>query len=764
MKSFFFKSGLMAVTLAFALSFTGCSNSDDDPVYKDGCFKYDDKTYNSLNAAIRAALDNQEEKEDIIYLLDDVLDNEPLSINAEEYDVVTFNLGKFTYVSANGLDFKDVQLNLSGEGSFECRNGALSSASRIEVAEDFKGKITAPVTLDEAVMAVSSPKATVNVSQLKLAGNGIFSMEAVSEKPASVVIDRLSASGDSKVCAIDGESVVIKEGGKAHIHNYKVVSDVPANCLNAGYKVYQCEECKDDYVDFKEGEAGSCIAEDLIHHDAVEPTFTEYGNIEYWECPDCGADYSDKEGKHSVYPTLLPKNYDLPLDVLFACDDVWEQQNFDPFEFVFGFIKELIASKFEVSNEQLLDEMRKLSAKIDQLSNDVAKLRDAVDGLYRETRNITLGRALGEYTDKIVSLQNTTLKYYQYYQNIMNDKDKVRSLEEKNEEIKKLFEDFDKEFGGSALDAVLLSILKFYCETPSIEQLIYKNVPEAQEQFTQNIFLWEHLGYNVRKSLTLTDFQRLSSSYFIINAYLKWTGKPQNSVQMENLKTYLQKYQDTWEADIQRMKDRDEKYRIFSGGKPGELVYYPKGWYQIGKGIQQWFDSESNRKKYYFPRDNRNNDAVKSCEKVLEDVGLKDGFFEHRHLVDTYEKYKDKIGANTTENTMNYIGFDKMPIVMWEKFIVERTGEECYDKFGHYGNDDITLPHYKIFHCYKHKTYSSWFKTNYVVQINHRETNFLTDYDIRTNMGMWAVDGYISDPGLWSNWSFYTIRKLKDVK
>ena len=388
---FLFHKIRLALNVApFVLSFTGCSKSDDGPVHKDGCFKYDDKTYNSLNAAIRAAMDNQEEKEDIIYLLDDVLDNEPLSINAEEYDGVTFNLGKFTYVSANGLDFKDVQLNLSGEGSFECRNGALSSASRIEVAEDFKGKITAPVTLDEAVMAVFSPKATVNVSQLKLAGDGIFSMEAVSEKPASVVIDRLSASGDSEVCAIDGGSVVIKEGGKVHVHNYKLVDDVPANCLNAGYKAYKCEDCGDDYVEFKEGEIGKCIAEELIHHAAVEPTDSTSGNLEYWECPDCGATYSDAEGKKSIYPIIFPDSYNLPLDVLFGCDDALDKQNIDiDYKEIakkgLGLLFDLIGSKYEVTNEQLLEEMKKLSAQIDQLSKDVAELRKAVDGLYKES-------------------------------------------------------------------------------------------------------------------------------------------------------------------------------------------------------------------------------------------------------------------------------------------------------------------------------------------------------------------------------------------
>ena len=594
MKTCFLKSGLMALALASVLSFAGCDKSDSDsgPVYKDGCFKYADKTYNSLNAAVKAALDVDDGETDVIYLLDDVLDSEPLSISDDDYDEVTFNLGGFTYVSANGLDFKDVGLKLSGDGNFECKNGALSSESRIELTEDFTGRFTAPVTLDDAVMAVFSPKATAAISQLKFIDDGVFTMEVVSDKPASVVIDRLTASDDSKVCAIDGESVVIKEGGKVHVHNYKVVYDVPANCLNAGYKVYQCEDCLEDYTEVKEGELGGCIVEDLIHHEAVSPTEDECGNSEYWECPDCGADYADAQGTRSVYPILFPASYNLKLDVLFGCDDALEQQNIAYKEIIkkgLGLLVKLIGSKYEVTNEQLLEEMKKLSAQIEQLSQDVAKLRAAVDGLYKEVQNITLGRALSQYTTQIVELQNTTLKYYQTYQNIMNDKDKVRSLEEKNAAINDLFKGFQNELGTAELDSKLLTLVQMYCENPTFEQVTYKNIPEAQEKFTQNIFLWENEGYLLRSSITVTDFQRLSSSYFIINAYLNWTGLPQNKVQMGNLQTALKKCQETMDADLQRIDERDTKYRIYCGGKRGELVYYERQYFDLGTTIQDWF-------------------------------------------------------------------------------------------------------------------------------------------------------------------------------
>lgn len=763
---YFFKFSLMALVLAFVLSFTGCSKSDDGPVYKDGCFKYDDKTYNSLNAAIRAAMDNEDDEEDIIYLLDDVLDNEPLSINNDDYDVVTFNLGKFTYVSANGLDFKDVQLNLSGEGNFECKSGALSSESRIEVAEDFKGKISAPVILNDAVMAVFSPKATAAISQLKFIDDGVFTMEVVSEKPASVVIDKLTASDDSEVCAIDGGSVVIKEGGKVHVHNYKLVDDVPANCLNAGYKAYKCEDCGDDYVEFKEGEIGKCIAEELIHHAAVEPTDSTSGNIEYWECPDCGATYSDAEGKQSIYPIRFPESYNLPLDVLFGCDEALEQQNIDYKEIAkkgLGLLFKLIGSKYEVTNEQLLEEMKKLSAQIEQLSKDVAELRKAVDGLYKEVQNITLGRALSEYTSRIVLLQNTTLKYYQIYQEIMNTD---LSLDDRNAQINKLFEGFQNELGAARLDAELLTLVQMYCENPTFEHVTYRNIPEAQEKFTQNIYLWESEGYLLRTSITVTDFQRLASSYFIINAYLNWTGLPQNKQQMANLKTNLDKCYNTMEADLKRIEDRDTKYRIYCGGKRGELVYYERPYFELGQSIQDWFEEgKGNIKKYYFPREDKDrNTFMASCEQILKDVGLADGFIEHSHLAATYEKYKGRIGNNTTGAVMEFIGFPaQMGGVKY--YLTERTGEACYN-YGHFGkeNKDKAHPHYKIFYLEKSKGCSGLLRTSPVINMFFRPTSEIDWWWFRDNISMWATSGKITDPGNKRHYDYFTNRKVKNVK
>lgn len=768
MKRCFFKSGLMAMTLAFALSFTGCSKSDDGPVYKDGCFKYADKTYNSLNAAITAALDNQDDTENIIYLLDDVLDNEPLSISDNECDKVTFNLGKFTYVSANGLDFKCVQLYLSGEGCFECRSGALSSVSRIEVDEDFNGQISAPVILNDAVMAVFSPKAMVNISQLQLDKNGIFSMEVVSEKPASVVIDRLSTQGDSKVCAIDSESVVIREGGEVHVHNYKIVGNVPANCLNAGYKVYQCEDCGEDYLDFNEGELGSCIVGDLIHHAAVEPTDTTSGNLEYWECPDCGATYSDAEGKNSFYPTLLAKNYDLPLDILFGCDEAmgklyngdskgWKDNLAG---FGFDLLGSLIKSAFDTSTDELLDKMNELSAKIDRLSSDMAEIRKAINELMAKVDNIRIGTVLKEYSNNVNEILSYTNKYYKTYTGYL--KDSTMSPEQKRQAIDQLFKDYEKDPSVAGLDGKLWSVLTSYYKEESMEQVKWKNIPDAQAQFTRNIYMWEHLGYNLRVCVTLSDFIKLASSYAYINAYLKWTKKPQNILQMNELKTALSECLKTWQADFDDIKYREGKYRIYCQERPKYIVYEP-GYYEMGHKIQDWFENRDNLNRYFFPRDNRGNNAVKSCEQVLKDVGLGNGFMEYKHLALTYDKYKDKIGGNTTAELMKFLEFPDMPEARKSNyFLVERTGEKCYE----YGlkNGIINYPHYKIFQWYKWEGYRGYFHIDYVIKRSEAPYYMMYWNALRNNISMWTGSGQITDPGYGAGGKYFTVRKMDTVK
>lgn len=45
---------------------------------------------------------------------------------------------------------------------------------------------------------------------------------------------------------------------------------------------------------------------ELEHHDVVEPTCTEEGNIEYWKCPECGKLFTDSYAENSVNSVSVP--------------------------------------------------------------------------------------------------------------------------------------------------------------------------------------------------------------------------------------------------------------------------------------------------------------------------------------------------------------------------------------------------------------------------------------------------------------------------
>ena len=183
----------------------------------------------------------------------------------------------------------------------------------------------------------------------------------------------------------------------------------------------------------------------------------------------------------------------------------------------------------------------------------------------------------------------------------------------------------------------------------------------------------------------------------------------------------------------------------------------------MGHKIQDWFENRDNLNRYFFPRDNRGNNAVKSCEQVLKDVGLGKGFMEYKHLALTYDKYKDKIGGNTTAELMKFLEFPDMPEARKSNyFLVERTGEKCYE----YGlkNGSINYPHYKIFQWYKWEGYRGYFHIDYVIKRSEAPYYMMYWNALRNNISMWARSGQIEDPGYGAGGKYFTVRKMDTVK
>lgn len=86
---------------------------------------------------------------------------------------------------------------------------------------------------------------------------------------------------------IDGKTVIaVDEDHRHKVGNHTCVTNTTPTCI----KKATCGICGQDYY----GD------HDLSHHDAVPPTCTTDGNVEYWECSLCQKDFSDAKGTAEI--------------------------------------------------------------------------------------------------------------------------------------------------------------------------------------------------------------------------------------------------------------------------------------------------------------------------------------------------------------------------------------------------------------------------------------------------------------------------------
>ena len=85
-------------------------------------------------------------------------------------------------------------------------------------------------------------------------------------------------------------------------HNFgEWVTEKKATCTETGTQKRTCADCG-----YSETAEIAMIAHTLTHHEAVTPTCTTTGSIEYWECSACGKKFSDAACTAEVTDVTLP--------------------------------------------------------------------------------------------------------------------------------------------------------------------------------------------------------------------------------------------------------------------------------------------------------------------------------------------------------------------------------------------------------------------------------------------------------------------------
>ena len=102
-------------------------------------------------------------------------------------------------------------------------------------------------------------------------------------------------------------------------HSLSYVGEVAATCTDAGHRAYYlCSHCGKLFADENaetelsdEDVTIAALGHDMTHHEAVEATCTEAGNIEYWSCSRCNLNFSDEAGTKEVASVTLPAGHDI---------------------------------------------------------------------------------------------------------------------------------------------------------------------------------------------------------------------------------------------------------------------------------------------------------------------------------------------------------------------------------------------------------------------------------------------------------------------
>lgn len=783
---------LFGFILAICFLSASCDKKGkDNPVpVKDG-FAVGDRRFDSLNDAIHAAL-HSSDHDNTVRLEKDVTDDAVLNIGGDEYGEVTIDFGRhiYTSIAVGGLDFGGLDVEMLSEGgALFCEKGAISSTSSLFVSPDFNGRINANIILDNALMQIASYDVEMNIPELSVSGEGRFEVVEKPVKDASIVIDKLISDCKYPVGASDAAGIVINKGGKVHVHNYKSVDVSPAcQTVHEFYNV--CEEC--GYAvpgEIEEGESGPCDPANLVYHPYVEPTDREFGNVEYWECPDCGRVFVDAEGKIPAEEGLFLMADDYLAGAEFLKEyeaefGTGENENspWDAVSCIFTVLKFPIDIANQFAQTDLLNT---ISVQLSNMSKNITAIQGMLNDLLKKMQTDSYRNELGNRINACVAFSGYNDSYYD--QHINNLKNKA-SEEVINTNLQEWWNR-----GGLDVTNTVQTLLKQYCKSSYFPG----SIPDVQEKLTQNTFGWEHQGYEFRNNLTKNEFARISRPYFLALTYLRNVStSPAERSRADSLVNDMKRCLEVCRRDSTRMAERNEKYRIYCLDGESQLAVYSRNDTPEGGRFLKWFENQANLNKNYFPYDNGNDVAVRSCNQLLCDIGFVDQqgrgkLLERQHIEKSLYFFGEKKGArNFYQNwsvrdfLMNEIGFSNLAEPKGDnqnaEYLFGNSYDVNYSKF--IRKEEYILPpflsmsrlYYKHVHFFVNSKISKNNDHFWLENIAIRPASNCSDimnhkykcYDPRFDMNIKSSNGKITGigkPGTLSYSRGYYITRLYDV-
>jgi len=603
--------------------------------------------------------------------------------------------------SAPVLKGADGAISISGRIVLNGEN-VLSSSSEVCIESDFTGCIYGNVFLQEAGMNLLSSQCQIIVPVFSALGetSGFF---ADTDAASPSIVARLSkvvsdqAYPVSSVC----KGVVAVTDGDVHIHNFKAVEH-PGTCLSVKSTEYVCEDCGYSYaINASDYNFGSCDVSALVHHARVDADSIIVGNVEYWQCPDCGRCYADRNAEKELDKVfIIPELLD-DMESLLG-----DYSNGFPFDITLQqFIEKTISLLVSVglgipkllkSEAQYWKEVHK---DLDDIIRKVDELSQQVHLLARDVKNVPYKVRIMNRYDDLDQLKDVTLMAFENIETILNSKE---TDVQKTEKIKKVLKDWGQFEVGSSKSFpynLTYSLMKNYGASS-----VDVSYPAMYGEFVNTFAVWEHEGYDYRLKVMANDLAIVGLSYWLTRLYNKEikyfaSEESRNSYLAILEKSFRDDYSAAIKNEINRMKSRDTKYRrlnasfnvTFDRQMPGPVDVY------------DWISSHRDK---HFPRNNKNNVAVRSCNEMLASFGM-DGrtLFsdsQARFIQEYYNRGKFTSFLDYTLTEKAKFTYAKSALSNGTVMFVPNR----QNNFGH-DNNDSALPNYKIFRWESFKSHKN---------------------------------------------------------
>lgn len=548
---------------------------------------------------------------------------------------------------------EDAFLRLSGNCKLQA-DKLLETSAPVSLSEGFSGSIDGDIFLKNTSFTIYPSKCSVEIPVLSVIGKeALFEVdvEDVDDKPV-IHIGKVVSDNSYPVSALKAGAVSVSDG-QVHVHDLSS-GVIHGTCVEQDTYVLECKDCGYQIPDksFHEPTFGKCDINALIRHERVEPGPCQFGNISYYECPECGRVFSDAQASNEINDavTILPTNIDEMLSIFAGTDiNLITSEPYGPnaltpaavekiYDLIIGLITTIpgvITTEYQTWTTPV-KAFRDFSKRLSDFSGRLSQIENQITQISAAVNNVPYVIKVRNRINQLNDINDLNLKTNAALSLVFNDNTKTQA---QMDSLKALnIQQWSGIYEGSTATLhpheLILGLMRDFSTVA-----VGPNMPQMYGEVVSSYFIWDHLGYTTRALTLLYDAIVVSTAYYFAQNYAR-VNKPYSSDVVrekyrQTLEASYKDYANAVQAEFQRMMNNGKKYRRFM---PTNTTFERQVYTTFN-----FYDFFMTDKPLYLPRHDARV-SIDNCNEMMEYNGTRrlvgSSFMDASVASQTYQYYK----------------------------------------------------------------------------------------------------------------------------